>query len=266
MKKLALLCSLFVPLAVQATTLTNVPMQGGMVMPMISYNAMMGHLMVMMPTNVPDLIPLLVSNPADNFAPADPWYQDLDPSKEGQSFSRRYGFVMDVMSDPLPANTAIWIRKLSGSPEVSAFRYSGNPPQAWEPVFGTAGTSNALYWNGMMFHPAFSAPPGTSTYTATFEAYLVNTLTTQEVAGSSSSTMLFKWNNVDDGRPDLDVGIKFAVVWPTNITNYVVEYAPSMSATNWTTVTNVPAVVDGQNAVYLGTEQAGQFFRMRKSP
>jgi hypothetical protein len=55
------------------------------------------------------------------------------------------------LSDPLPANTAIWLRKLAGPPEPGFYRYSGSAPKAWQPIFGTAGTTNALYWNTDMF-------------------------------------------------------------------------------------------------------------------
>ena len=55
-----------------AATLTNVPMQGGMIMPMVSYHASAGRMMVMMPTEAPQLSPLLVSNPGDSFQANDP--------------------------------------------------------------------------------------------------------------------------------------------------------------------------------------------------
>ena len=93
--------------AVRAAILTAVPMQGGMVMPMVSYHAADGRLHVMMPPETPQLTPLLVSHPGDGFDPADPWFDALDPGRQGQSFSRRYGFVMDTVTDPLPA--ASWL-------------------------------------------------------------------------------------------------------------------------------------------------------------
>ena len=73
--------SALAPAAGLAATLTSVPMQGGMIMPMVAYHAEHGHLHVMMPTEIPQLTPLLVSNPGDQFDPADPWYDDLDPSR-----------------------------------------------------------------------------------------------------------------------------------------------------------------------------------------
>lgn len=70
-----------------AATLTAVPMQGGMVMPMVSYSAADGRIHVMVDPTVPQLTPLLVSNPADNFAAEDPWYSALDPRAQGLAFS-----------------------------------------------------------------------------------------------------------------------------------------------------------------------------------
>jgi CheY-like chemotaxis protein len=250
----------------QAATLTAVPMQGGMAMPMIAYHAEDGHLHVMMPSEVPQLTPLLVSNPGDNFAPDDPWYDFLDPSRQGLSFSRRYGFVMDSMSDPLPANTAIWIRKISGPPEMGFYRYSGSAPKTWEPIFGTTGTSNALYWNGMMFHPGVAAPPGTNSLIATFEAYVVNSITGQEVPGSGSGPLVFNWTNVPDGRPTLDIAMKVVVAWPAATSGYVLEWADTASSSVWTTVTNTPVTLDDQPAVVLHPSAAAKFFRMRKVP
>ena len=108
---------------------------------------------------------------------------------------------MDANTDPLPAGTQIWIRKLSGSPGLSAYRYQETAPKALQPIFGTDGMTNALYWNGMMFHPVFAAPPGTNSYSATFEVYLLDTTTGQEVPGSSSGPLVFTWTDVPDGRP-----------------------------------------------------------------
>jgi hypothetical protein len=66
------------PAAALAATLTSVPMQGGMVMPMVAYHADLGHLHVLMPDEIPQLTPLLVSHPGDQFDPADPWFDDLE--------------------------------------------------------------------------------------------------------------------------------------------------------------------------------------------
>jgi hypothetical protein len=252
---------------VSAAVLTQVPMQGSMVMPEVSYSAGDGMIHVMMPGTVPQLTPLLVSNPSDSFDPADPWFNALDPSAQGASFSRRYGFVMDTMSDPLPANTQMWIRKLSGPADLKIYRYASSEPKALEPIFGTEGTTNALYWNGYMFHPVVAAPPGTNGLTAMFEVYLVDTTTGQPVANSSSGPLTFNWTNVSDGRPALNLAQKIVVAWPAaTLTNWVLEAAATVNAATWNAVTNTPVTVDGQPSVVLDRNADQQYFRMRFVP
>ncbi len=266
-KLLFLLTALFsAPAALTAATLNAVPMQGGMVMPMIAYRATEARLRVMVDPAVPQLTPLLVSNPGDGFDPADPWFDALDPSRQGLAFSRRYGFVMDTMTDPLPAGTAIWIRKISSSPGLGAYRYQNTAPKVFEPIFGTAGSSNALSWNGMMFHPTFAAPPGVGTYTATFEAYLVNTGTGAEVPGSSTGPFVFNWTDVSDGRIVVGIAQRLVITWPISNAKTVLEAASSLPATNWTVVTNTPVLLEGQSAVILEASEAKKFYRVRAIP
>lgn len=255
-----------VSMSAQAAIISSVSMQGGMLMPAVTYSNSDARVHVDMPVEVPTLTPLLVSSPADNFDPADPWYSNLDPSRQGYAFSRRYGFNPGPVSDSLPANTVYWIRKLSGSPELGFYRYNQSVPKAWEPIFGTAGSPTARFWNGMMFHPGVSAPAGTNTYSATFEVYLYDTNLNQEVANSSSGPLVFNFNNLPDGRPDVGLAMTFAISWSTNATNWVVESSSSMTSTNWAAVTNQPTLIDGQSKVILGIEGAGQYYRMRRSP
>jgi hypothetical protein len=247
-------------------TLATVPMQGGMVMPMVAYHADSGQLTVTMPTEVPQLTPLLVSHPGDGFDPTHPWFDCLDPARRGLSFSRRYGFVMDTMTDLLPLNTSIWIRKLEGPAELEFYRYSGSTPQAWEPIFGTAGTPNALPWNGMMFHPGVAAPPGTNSLTAIFELFLVDNVTGLEITGAGSGPLLLQWTNVPDGRPALDIALKLIVAWPATTTGYVLESADTATATEWTIVTNSTVALDNQKAVVLPPDAVTRFYRMRSAP
>jgi hypothetical protein len=241
-------------------------MQGGMVMPMVTYRAEGGSLHVMMPPDVPQLTPLLVSHPGDHFDPADPWFDALDPGRQGLSFSRRYGFVMDAMTDLLPINASIWIRNVHASPGLGFYQYSGSEPKAWQPIFGTDGAPDALPWNGMMFHPGVTALPGTNGLTATFELYLASIDTGEELAGSISGPVTLNWSNVSDGRPNLDISIKLVVAWPPDTEGYLLESSDSADATSWNVVTNTPVFIDGTPAVVLDADAATQFFRMRKAP
>jgi hypothetical protein len=141
-------------------------MQGGMLMPEVSYHADTDSVTVDLSQigEIAQLTPLLVSNPANRFDPADPWYDSLDPSRQGLAFSRRYGFDIATGSDDLPLNRQLWIRKLSSSPNLGLYDYRPNStPKQWTPIFGTAGSTNASPWSGNMWHVGAAAPPGTNT-------------------------------------------------------------------------------------------------------
>jgi len=250
----------------QSGTLTMVPMQGGMVMPMVAYRAGEGRLAVTMPVEVPQLTPLLVSHPGDTFDPADPWFDALDPRRQGLSFSRRYGFVMDAMTDPLPPNTVMWIRLLSASPELGFYRYSASPPKQWEPIFGTLGSSVVFPWNGLMFHPAITAPPGSDPLTATFELVLADTITGEAIAGSGSGSLVLDFTNVPDGRPELEITLKVMITWPAETADYILETADALPAADWTPVPVTPALLDGRFTVLLEAAAQSRFFRLRPIP
>jgi hypothetical protein len=251
----------------QATILSGVPMQGGMVMPMVSYSSATDSLQVMPPTEIPQLTPLLVSHVGDSFDPADPWFDALDPSRQGASFSRRYGFVMNPNSDLLPLNREMWIRLVSASPELRVYRNANNPPKAWDPIFGTDGSPLARAWNGLMFHPAFTAAPGPDPLNATFELYLTDPATGVEIPESATGPLVFNFSNVPDGRPALELGPQMVVCWPANTaSNWTLETAASPEAATWTPVTRPPVIVDGQQQITLEGAAPQQYFRMRYIP
>jgi hypothetical protein len=238
-------------------------MQGGMVMPMVSYSAAKDGITVMMPSTVPQLTPLLLSNPSDRFDPSDPWFAALDPSRQGLAFSRRYGFVMSGNTDLLPSNRQIWIRQLSGSQGLAAFRYQDTEPKAMEPVFGTRGVTNAMQWNGKMFHPLFTAPPGTNGLSATFEVYLLDTTTGEEVPNSSSGSLAFNWTNVPDPRPVLRMTPGGSnISWAASNLAWQLESTDTLDNPTWTTVTNQPQAGEGETTVNLPEAAPRRFFRL----
>lgn len=255
---------------VQAATLSMVPMQGGMVMPMISYRAAEDRLEVMLDPAVPQLTPLLASNPGDHFDPADPWFDLLDPSRQGWSFSRRYGFVMSTMTDPLPGDRQIWIRKLAGEPDLLAFRYSSGAPKVFEPIFGSAGSSPAMRWNGMMFHPVFAAAPATNGVAATFEAYLVDAATGAEVPNSGTGVFTLSWTNLPESRPELAVEIpapgQVTAYWLAGAGSYRLQASFAAGGAEWADVSE-PVIADGERrSVTIPAEGGARFFRLRNAP
>lgn len=161
--------------AAYAATLTTVPMQGPMVHVGIKYadHGHGPHFHIHIDPIIPTLTPLSISHPGDNFDPEHPWFTDLDPSQEGRAFNRQYGFVLDSDSEPLPTGYGIWLRQISATPGLEVFRYRATPP-TWIPIFGTDGSSDLFAWNLSMFHPAYTAPAGSGTHTAVYEAILVD--------------------------------------------------------------------------------------------
>jgi hypothetical protein len=249
-----------------AAILTAVPMQGGMVMPMISYHAASGTVGVMLDPTIPQLTPLRISHSTDSFDPGDPWFDALDPSRQGLAFSRRYGFVMDTMTDALPPGTALWIRKISGSPDLGFFRYRNTAPKAWEPIFGTAGSPDAWRWDGMMFHPGITAPPADTDLSATFEVYLADASTGAPIAGSGTGPFQLAFTRVPDGRPTLAIAQKLVLRWPTTQGRWILEASDNPTGSPWTPVGIEPVTLDGQPTVLLEASGTRKFYRLAPAP
>lgn len=250
--------------------LTTVPMQGGMLMPLVDYHADTDSATVSLAaiTTVPQLTPLLVSNPKDGFSTADPWFDCLDPARQGLGFSRRYGFNLDALSDIPPLNREFWIRKLAGSPGLGFYDYSASAtPKKWRPILGTAGTTNAVYWSGLMWHLGVTAPPGTNTLAASFEVFMVDTGTGREVPGSSSGSFELSWTTILDGRPALCVSCahdgQVRLSWPAGATNWTLVKAYATRPAAWAEVTNAPVLGQAQQTVTLNAAEPLHLFRLR---
>jgi len=248
-------------------------MQGSMLMPEVSYHADTDSVTVDLSLiyEPAQLTPLLISNPTNSFSPDDPWFDCLDPSRQGLAFSRRYGFDMDANTDLLPTDRQLWIRKLSGPPDLGFYDYRSSAMQKrWDPIFGTAGTTNASAWSGNMWHVGVTAPPGTNTYDATFEIYVVDTGTGLEVPGSSSAPFVLHWTDVPDGRPPLNIAAQapgqIRLTWSASATNWAPVCASTLSAANWLDVTNEPVILEGLCTVVLQPSETCLFFRMRVKP
>jgi len=60
------------------------------------------------------------------------------------------------------------------------------------------------------------------------------------------------------------VYVSTANAWATNFADHVLESAPQLPASDWSTVTNVPLTVGDQLSVTLSMDAAGRFYRLRK--
>jgi len=118
----------------------------------------------------------------------------------------------------------------------------------------------------MMFHPGVTVPPEVETYSATFEAYLADGVTGDELAGTGTGPFTLNWTGLSDGRPLLTLSQKVVIAWPEATTGYVLEAAEAVDAADWNVVTNTPVVVDGESVVIMDATAGPQFFRMRAQP
>lgn len=247
-----------------AAVLTGVPMGGPMVHVNFLYNASQTRLEVRVDPVVPQLAPLDVTNPADDFDRADPWFGCLSPAASGLAFNRQFGFVMDAATDPLPVNTGIWVRQCSCSPGLRMYRYRSTDPKAWEPILGTFGATNVLAWNLAMFHPAVAADPTNGSCTAQLEALVVDLNTGQALAGVASVPFTLAWTAVASGRPTLELGPDLVLKWRSDPTNYVLQSCSSLATAVWAPVTNTPSVQEGYCRLLLESSSEARVYRLKR--
>jgi hypothetical protein len=55
------------------------------------------------------------------------------------------------------------------------------------------------------------------------------------------------------------------VSWPGSLSNYQLQSTDSLTAPNWTSVTNAPVLVNGQNTVILKPTAAQKFYRLQRA-
>ena len=100
--------------------------------------------------------------------------------------------------------------------------------------------TNEFDATGVFLQESGSATDGTFGY----ELFL------QEIDPSSSAT--------------LNIANCPVITWPGSLANYQLQSSSSLSSPNWTAVTNVPALVNGQNTVILQPTAAQKFFRLQQ--
>lgn len=234
-------------LAGTPTLLDQVPMGGGMVHVNIQYAEHDGgHFHLHIDTGAPVLTPLAISQQDTQFAPVSPWFEQLDPSLQGQAFNRQYGFLIDPASDPLPTGHKIWIRQLSASPELKVYNYRQSPAE-WTPMFGTDGSTNLFKWGMTMFHPAYAVPANaTGPFSATYEAILVDD---QDEPTAITEEFTLTWNvapGLAMGSPTVESDmIHVPVSVPATWTGYTYRLERTGDFKTWTLVDELTPVSAG---------------------
>lgn len=196
-------------LPLRAADLTAIPTpmaQGGMIHVSVGFQDVLANsFSVSTEAGTPQLRPLSLWAPGDNFLPADPWYSALSPSAQGLPFNSRYGFLIDsATSDSLPVGTSIGIRLLSATPGLQAQFYRASAPKSFTTIFEPS--HDYVLWSGAMWHPVFTAP-GAGNYEATFQFFLANagtasvadfTTTASAVPGYSMANVTLQFTSVPE--------------------------------------------------------------------
>ena len=69
------------------------------------------------------------------------------------------------------------------------------------------------------------------------------------------------------GAPTLSIQATnqtLVLTWPAPATGYVLQENPSLTTTNWTTVSNAPAIVVGEKRVTISSPLVNRFYRLIK--
>ena len=62
--------------------------------------------------------------------------------------------------------------------------------------------------------------------------------------------------------PALAIDMNIVITWPVSATAYQVQQSSNVESGDWTTVTNTPAVINGQNVLILPRTSPQQFYRL----
>ena len=132
---------------------------------------------------------------------------------DGRYYNAQYGWMVEGLWSP-PAGSVLWIEQTSATAGLSAYlggMMSNMEMHTFEPIFGTAGSSPRIQWNGMMLHNWYAAD-ATGTYSASYRLYFGDTLGTP-TPGYTPAEVTLEWIAVPEPSGAALLGIVAAVVF-----------------------------------------------------
>jgi hypothetical protein len=134
---------------------------------------------------VPMLRPLVAP---DEFDPAQPWAVLSGKAYNFQHAWNPSGFIT------LPANTGIWIERVSQDPELQSYKRPPATPQ-YGPVFSFDG--DRWQWSGAMTHNVYAVQnPTKISYEAQYKVYIGDATTGQPLPAYGSALVTWTWSAV----------------------------------------------------------------------
>jgi len=126
-----------------------------------------------------------------------------------KAYNFQYGWNAGGFIIP-PANGWIWIEQLSATPGLEVYQRPPASP-AYDPVFGTAGSSLRWRWSGSMTHNVYAVQdPSLSFYEADYRIYIGDDFTGEPLLGYTPAEISFRFSaspllHADfDGDDDVD--------------------------------------------------------------
>ena len=198
------------------------------------------------------------------------WYDQGTTGANGDDF-------YDTYAAQLKGNS-VWIEKTGGSPELETYfineDVTGDPGTPYTPIFGTDGSPTQWRWDGKMDHNAYAVAlehfnTTSQLFTATYHLY-VGDAAGHPVPGYGDTTTTWRWQGpavaVVPTPGIARTNAQVVISWTPTVTNLTLVAADSLTATNWTDVTNTPFPLNGKTAVILDPSASQAFFRLRLTP
>ncbi|MEI8387490.1 MAG: PEP-CTERM sorting domain-containing protein [Verrucomicrobiota bacterium] len=195
------------------TTIPSAMTQGGMLHVNVTFlDQASGTFSSNVESGTPQMKPLALWSPGNNFDVLSPWYMALDPTQDARQYSNRFGFLVDTgASSLIPSGKSLGIRMLSSTAGLGAYFYNSSGAGTFAPVFQTPGAGHDyVLWNGTMWHAVFTMPASTpygTPVSANFEFFLADTTAAGAVdyttaasaaAGYSTTTQTVSWTAIPE--------------------------------------------------------------------
>jgi hypothetical protein len=75
---------------------------------------------------------------------------------------------------------------------------------------------------------------------------------------------LFVQETAPSASAVLSIALNPVITWPASLSNYRLMSKDSVTATNWTAVTNAPVLVNGQNTIILDPAASGKIYQLQR--
>jgi hypothetical protein len=135
-----------------------------------------------------------------------------------------------------------------------------NPNADWDSRYCTATDGEGRQFP--LIHPRYDIGPApTNRFDAT-GVFL------QESGSGTDGTFgyeLFVQEITPSSSAVLNLADEPVITWPAALANYQVQSSDSLTTPDWTAVTNVPALVNGQNTMVLTPSGAQEFYRLQRA-